>query len=168
MAMEYPLEIDIEQMHVSDLDRVLEIEALSYPTPWSRRAFQSELTDNTYAYYFVARHAGVIIGYVGMWVILDEAHITNIAVHPGFRRKAIGRRMLMAMFEEAKRRGATRMTLEVRVSNFSAQALYRDLGFVDRGIRKGYYSDTNEDAIIMWKDSLGPAKPKAERLKWMI
>lgn len=168
MAMEYTLEIDIEQMHVSDLDRVLEIEGLSYPTPWSRRAFQSEITDNTYAYYFVARHAGVVIGYVGMWVILDEAHITNIAVHPDFRRKAIGRRMLMAMFEEAKRHGATRMTLEVRVSNYGAQALYKDLGFVNRGVRKGYYSDTNEDAYIMWKDALGPAKPKVERLKWMI
>ncbi len=162
------LDISIEQMRVSDIDRVLEIEALSYPTPWSRRAFQSELTDNAYAHYYVARCNGEIVGYVGMWVILDEAHITNIAVHPDFRRKGIGRRLLKAMFEEAKTYGGTRMTLEVRVSNYSAQTLYRELGFVDRGIRKGYYSDTNEDAIIMWKDSLGPTKPKEERLRWMV
>jgi len=161
------LDITIEPMRVSDLDRVLEIEAVSYPTPWSRRAFQSELTENSYAHYFVARHNGEIVGYVGMWTILEEAHITNIAVHPDFRRKGVGRRMLLAMFEEAKRYGCTRMTLEVRVSNYSAQALYKELGFVNRGIRKGYYSDTNEDAYIMWKDDLGPARPKEERLRWM-
>ncbi len=160
-------EICIEKMRVWDLDRVLEIEALSYPTPWSRRAFQSELTDNTYAHYYVARRGDQIAGYVGMWVILDEAHITNIAVHPDERRKGIGRAMLAAMFERAKSLGGTRMTLEVRVSNHTAQRLYKELGFVERGIRKGYYSDTNEDAIIMWKDDLGPSVPMKDRLKWM-
>jgi len=158
----------IEKMTLQDLDRVLEIEAQSYKTPWSRRAFTSEITENTYAHYYVARSGGKIVGYVGMWVILDEAHITNIAVDPAYRRKGIGQKMLEAMFEKAKGFGASRMTLEVRVSNTGAQALYKKLGFQDRGLRKGYYTDTNEDAIIMWKDDLGPQKPKEEQVKWMV
>lgn len=162
------IDIRIEQMTQSDLDRVLEIEALSYKTPWSRRAFSSELTENSYAHYYVAKVDGKIVGYVGMWVILDEAHITNIAVDPAYRRKGIGQRMLESMFEKAKGFGATRMTLEVRVSNTGAQTLYKKLGFVDRGLRKGYYTDSNEDAIIMWKDDLGPQKPKEEQVKWMV
>ena len=162
------LEIKIEKMTPADLDRVMEIEALSYRTPWSRRAFMSELTENSYAHYFVARHEGKIIGYVGMWVILEEAHITNIAVDPAYRRKKVAWRLLEDMFRRAKELGATRMTLEVRVSNVNAQDLYRKLGFVDRGIRKGYYTDTNEDAIIMWKDDLGPGKPKQDQVKWMV
>jgi ribosomal-protein-alanine N-acetyltransferase len=162
------LDMRIDKMTLADLDRVLEIEALSYKTPWSRRAFTSEVTENSYAHYFVARHEGKIVGYVGMWVILDESHITNIAVDPEFRRHRIGQRLLLAMFEKAKEYGASRMTLEVRVTNTGAQTLYRNLGFADRGLRKGYYTDTNEDAIIMWKDDLGPQKPKAEQVKWMV
>ena len=162
------LEIEIEKMTPADLDRVMEIETLSYRTPWSRRAFLSELTENSYAHYFVARHRGKIVGYVGMWVILEEAHITNIAVDPAYRRQKVAWRLLEDMFRRAKELGATRMTLEVRVSNVNAQDLYRKLGFVDRGIRKGYYTDTNEDAIIMWKDDLGPQKPKQDQVKWMV
>ncbi len=158
----------LEKMTLADLDRVLEIEAKSYQTPWSRRAFTSEITDNSYAYYFALRAGDKIIGYVGMWVILDEAHITNIAVDPAYRRRGLGEMMLVRMFEKAKEHGASRMTLEVRVSNTGAQALYRKLGFADRGLRKGYYTDSNEDAIIMWKDDLGPQKSKEEKVKWMV
>lgn len=160
--------IVIEKMTTADLARVLEIEAQAYKTPWSRRAFTSEITENSYAYYYVCRKDGKIVGYVGMWVILDEAHITNIAVDPAYRRQGLGELMLRTMFEKAKGYGAARMTLEVRVSNLGAQALYRKLGFVDRGLRKGYYTDSNEDAIIMWKDDLGPQKPKEEQVKWMV
>lgn len=167
-ALESLLDIDIQKMTVRDLDRVLEIEVRSYSTPWSRRAFSSEVTDNTYAHYFVARNKGKIVGYVGMWVILDEAHITNIAVDPDFRRQKVGQRLLEDMFRKAKDLGATRMTLEVRVSNTGARDLYKKLGFVDRGLRKGYYQDSNEDAIIMWKDDLGPATPKEDQVKWMV
>lgn len=163
-----PVNIEIEPMTLQHLDRVLEIEALSYSTPWSKRAFVSEVTDNSYAYYYVARKDGIIVGYVGMWVILEEAHITNIAVAPDYRRLGIGQAMLEAMFSKAREKGATRMTLEVRVSNLGAQALYRKLGFADRGIRKGYYTDSNEDAIIMWKDDLGPQKPRERRVRWMV
>lgn len=162
------LEMTVDKMTVKDLDRVMEIEAVSYPTPWSRRAFESELTENAYACYFVARHDGEIIGYVGMWVILDEAHITNIAVHPDHRRCGAGRMLLESMFERARDKGATKMTLEVRASNLAAQNLYRKLGFVARGIRKGYYTDLNEDAIVMWKDDLGPSKPLEQRVRWLV
>lgn len=161
-------DIQIEKMTLDDLDRILEIEVLSYKTPWSRRAFTSEITENSYAHYFVSRHEGEIVGYVGMWVILDESHITNIAVDPAYRRQRVGKRMLEAMFDKAKEYGATRMTLEVRASNIGAQDLYRKLGFADRGLRKSYYADTNEDAIIMWKDDLGAQKPKEDQVKWMV
>ena len=80
----------------------------------------------------------------------------------------IGQRMLEVRFDKARHYGATRMTLEVRVTNSGAHTLYKKLGFVERGLRKGYYTDTNEDAIIMWKDDLGPQKPKAEQVKWMV
>lgn len=161
-------DIKLEPMTLKDLDRVLQIESRSYQHPWSRRAFVSEVTDNDYAYYYVARLGDVIVGYVGMWIILEEAHITNIAVDPDYRRLGIGRYMLETMFDRAREHGATRMTLEVRVSNVTAQNLYKKLGFAERGIRKGYYTDTHEDAIVMWKEDLGPQKPKAGRVKWMV
>jgi ribosomal-protein-alanine N-acetyltransferase len=161
-------QIRIEPMTLKDLDRVLEIESRSYPTPWSRRAFVSEVTDNSYAYYYVARKGDLIVGYVGMWVILEEAHITNIAVDPDYRRLGLGRLMLETMFDRAREHGATRMTLEVRVSNITAQSLYKKLGFTERGIRKGYYTDIQEDAIIMWKDDLGSQKPRESQVKWMV
>lgn len=160
--------IRIEPMSLKDLDRVLEIESRSYQAPWSRRAFVSEVTDNSYAYYYVAKRGDTIVGYVGMWIILEEAHITNIAVDPDWRRLGIGRYMLETMFDRAREHGATKMTLEVRVSNITAQNLYRKLGFEERGIRKGYYTDTHEDALIMWKEDLGPQKPRADQVKWMV
>jgi ribosomal-protein-alanine N-acetyltransferase len=162
------LDIEIDRMTLGDLDRVLEIEGVSYRTPWSRRAFTSEITENSYAHYVVARHQARIIGYVGMWVILEEAHITNVAVDPAYRRQKVAQRLLRDMFRRARDLGATRMTLEVRVSNTGAQDLYKKMGFADRGRRKGYYTDTNEDAVIMWKDGLGPQKAKEDQVKWMV
>ncbi len=155
-------------MALKDVDEVLEVERQSYPTPWSRSAFISELTANIYAHYYVTRCKEQVVGYFGMWVFFDEAHLTNIAVCPQLRRKGIGERMLKFALAEAVRLGATKMTLEVRLSNHGAQNLYRKLGFVDRGIRKGYYTDTNEDAIIMWKDNLGPKTAEKNRVKWML
>ncbi len=166
--MSSPKNLIISKMILTDLDEVLSIEHLSYPTPWSRRAFYSELTGNMYAHYFTARIEGGLVGYFGMWIFFDEAHITNIAVHPDFRRQGIGEQMMRFAFEKAKELGAAKMTLEVRLSNHGAQHLYRKLGFQDRGIRKGYYTDTDEDAIIMWKDDLGPRKPQQDRVKWMM
>ena len=152
-------EITVTEMTLADLDRVIEIEEKSFPTPWSRKAFYCELTQNIYAHYVVARCDGEVIGYGGMWVILDEAHVTNIAVHRDFRRRGIGRRILQELMNRARSRGAVRMTLEVRKSNIGAQRLYEQMGFVAKGLRKGYYSDLKEDAIIMWKDDLMEARP---------
>jgi len=144
----------LREMTVDDLADVHEVERLSFPTPWSTNAFLRELTENIYADYIVAAVRGRVIGYAGMWVVIDEAHVTNIAVHPEFRGRGIGERLLCELFVRAKARGARRMTLEVRPSNEVARHLYEKHGFVARGLRKGYYSDTGEDAIIMWKYDL--------------
>jgi ribosomal-protein-alanine N-acetyltransferase len=142
----------ITEMELRHIPGVLEIERRSFPTPWSERAFVSELTQNAYAHYIVALRGGRVVGYGGMWLILDEAHVTNIAVHPQERRQGLGRRLLQELERRAQAHGCQRMTLEVRPSNVVAQHLYRSMGFVVRGLRPGYYTDTHEDAIIMWKE----------------
>lgn len=141
-------------MRQEDLDHVIEIESASFPTPWSRNAFASELFHNSRACYLVASVGERVVGYIGTWLILDEAHVTNIAVHPDYRRQGIGETLLRSMMTVAASRGAKRMTLEVRVSNRPAQRLYEKLGFARIGLRRGYYHDNNEDAIIMWKEGL--------------
>ena len=154
-------EIRIEPMTPGDVPLVLAIERRSFPTPWSERAFVSELRDNLYADYIVARHRGRLVGYAGMWCILDEAHVTTIAVDPEYRGRGVGNRLLTALEERALRYGCRRMTLEVRVSNHVAQRLYRRHGFRPCGLRRGYYVDNGEDAIIMWRDRLDPPGPVA-------
>ncbi|MFZ5648247.1 MAG: ribosomal protein S18-alanine N-acetyltransferase [Bacillota bacterium] len=134
------------------LDQVLNIETRSFPTPWSLRAFQFEVTENDFAVYIVAQIEGKVVGYAGMWIVLDEAHITNVAVHPEYRGTGYGRALMVELVGRAAVMGAVKITLEVRVSNIAARNLYRSMGFVERGIRKKYYSDNNEDAIIMWLD----------------
>ncbi|QIA26327.1 ribosomal protein S18-alanine N-acetyltransferase [Thermaerobacter sp. PB12/4term] len=156
-----PGEIRIDPMTPGDLPLVLAIERRSFPTPWSERAFASELRDNLYADYIVARRGHRLVGYAGMWCILDEAHVTTIAVDPEFRGRGIGNRLLTALEERALRYGCRRMTLEVRVSNHVAQRLYLRHGFRPCGIRRGYYVDNGEDAIIMWRDRLDPPGPVA-------
>lgn len=147
-------EVYLRDMTVDDLGGVHEVERLSFKTPWSTNAFLRELTENIYADYLVAMVGDRVVGYAGMWVVIDEAHVTNVAVHPDFRGRHIGERMMFDLFARAKQRGAARMTLEVRTSNDVAKHLYEKHGFVARGLRKNYYSDTGEDAIIMWKYDL--------------
>lgn len=148
-------ETAIHPMTPADLDQVMEVERLSYLTPWSREAFESELVQR-YTVYLVARAQGRVVGFAGMHVLWEFAHVTNIAVHPEFRGRGIGERLLRELIRIGARRGATRMTLEVRAGNAPAQALYRKLGFVTEpgAVRRGYYTDTGEDAIIMWKEPL--------------
>jgi ribosomal-protein-alanine N-acetyltransferase len=136
-------------MNSGDLDRVVAIETLSFPTPWSRNAFESEL-DNDFALYLVAETDGLVIGYAGMWVIMDEGHITNVAVHPEHRGCRTAKSLLLKLIGWGVLRGVRRVTLEVRPSNRAALNLYYRMGFVPAGRRKGYYSDTGEDAVIMW------------------
>ncbi|ASS77269.1 ribosomal-protein-alanine N-acetyltransferase [Tumebacillus algifaecis] len=139
-------------MVLEDLDRVMEIEHQSFTLPWSREAYEAELTKNHFAKYLVATLGDVVVGYAGMWVILDEAHITNIAIDPSVRGRQLGERLMREMMAWSMANGAERMTLEVRVSNLPAQKLYDKLGFQSYGIRKGYYTDNNEDAMIMWAE----------------
>lgn len=143
------------EMDVRHIPAILEIERRSFPTPWSERAFVSELTQNAYAHYIVALGGERVVGYAGMWLVLDEAHVTNIAVHPDHRGRHVGELLLVELQRRASEQGCTRMTLEVRPSNAVAQHLYRKHGFAPKGLRPGYYTDTHEDAIIMWKDDLG-------------
>ncbi len=145
------MEISLVAMKNSHLDGVMEIENQSFPTPWSKTAFYHEIAANDFAYYIVAMAGNKVAGYAGMWVILDEGHITTLAVHPDFRGQGIGTRLLNELIAEAGRRRCEKMTLEVRPSNDQALKLYEKNGFVSYGVRPGYYSDTGEDAVIMWK-----------------
>jgi len=146
----------IRRMRPEDLDEVMAIEEASFPTPWSRAAYRRELGDNAYAHYLVACIGEAIVGYGGMWVVLDEAHITTLAVAPAMRGRGLGSRVLGALIELAAGLGATRATLEVRRSNLVAQRLYVRHGFVVRGVRRKYYTDTGEDALIMEKEAIRP------------
>ncbi|TLS35280.1 ribosomal protein S18-alanine N-acetyltransferase [Pseudalkalibacillus caeni] len=143
-------QITFRLMTIEDIDAILEIENKSFPNPWSRTAFYNELVTNHFATYMVVEVNGNIAGYCGVWVIVDEAHITNIALLPEYRGRQIGEMLLVKMVNLAKELGAEKVTLEVRVSNYIAQGLYRKLGFQDGGIRKNYYSDNSEDALVMW------------------
>ena len=144
--------IELQNMSFEDIDQVCEIENLSFATPWSRESFESELSKNSLAKYIVAKVDGKVAAYGGMWIVLDEAHITNIAVHPDYRGQKIGEKLVRAMLQTAKESGTAHITLEVRASNEVARNLYKKLDFKDSGIRKGYYADTGEDAVIMWKE----------------
>jgi ribosomal-protein-alanine N-acetyltransferase len=148
------MEVKFIEMDIAHIPEVLNIERASFPTPWSQQAFTYEILHNNFGYYVVAMDDGKVIGYGGMWLILDEAHITNIAVSPLSRGKKVGLMLMSYLMIKAVELGAVRMTLEVRPSNQVARNLYKKLGFEERGLRKNYYSDTNEDAIIMWKDDL--------------
>ncbi len=139
-------------MTVDDIPMVQLVERKCFTTPWSRNIFISEVTRNDNAIYIVAVVGERIVGYAGIWIILDEGHITNIAVDPAFQRQGIGQGLLDVLTHAAVQRGVIAMTLEVRVSNTGAQALYSKLGFVPNGIRKQYYQDDKEDALIMWRE----------------
>ncbi len=140
----------IRYMVKEDIDEVLVVESKSFATPWSRTAFLNEIVHNQFAHYLVIEHEGVIIGYCGVWIIVDEAHITNIAIDPKYRGLKLGEQLLIHAIELARTLGGAKMTLEVRVSNHVAQGLYSKLGFQPGGIRKQYYTDNQEDALVMW------------------
>lgn len=144
-----PAAIELTRMRRRHLRRVLSIEARVYPRPWSMSLFLSELAQRTTRSYLVAKHEGDVIGYAGMMFTGKEAHVTNIAVDPDFHVRKVGSRLLLTIITEAVARGAEVISLEVRVTNEAAQAMYRKFGFVTAGIRKGYYIETNEDALVM-------------------
>ncbi|QQZ07573.1 ribosomal protein S18-alanine N-acetyltransferase [Heyndrickxia oleronia] len=144
------MDIQLRKATLADLDGIMEVEVQSFTLPWSREAFYNEFVVNHFAVYFVLEDKERIIGYCGVWLVVDEAHITNIAVLPEYRGQKLGELLLRSMMEFASESGAKSMTLEVRVSNTIAQSLYKKLGFFEGGIRKNYYSDNQEDALVMW------------------
>lgn len=137
-------------MEEKDIDQIMKIEHESFSLPWSRESFENELRNNHFAVYIVMEDEENVFGYCGMWLIIDEAHITNIALLPQYRGKKLGEALLKELLRVAKEKGAASATLEARVSNTVAQSLYRKFGFQDGGIRKNYYADNQEDALVMW------------------
>lgn len=139
-------------MQLEDIEQIVEIEHESFTTPWTADTFYSELIYNQFAHYLVMEMDGMIVGYGGMWLIMDEAHITNIAIREKYRGRKLGELLMSRLQQYAIELNMKKMTLEVRVSNLIAQRLYAKFKFRAVGVRKGYYTDNNEDAIIMWAD----------------
>lgn len=154
-------EIIIRRMTMADVDGVAAVEAATFPTPWSRDAFASEMK-NVAARYLVAEQDGRVIGFAGAWIILDESHITNIAVYKEERGQGIGRKLTEGLMQYLSNLGAAYATLEVRKSNEVAQNLYKSLGFIKLGVRKRYYEDNGEDALIMVCDHMPEVDPDFE------
>jgi [ribosomal protein S18]-alanine N-acetyltransferase len=153
----------VDPMRMEDVGAVHEIERLSFRTPWPAYAFEQELKGNRLARYLVARAGDAVVGFAGVWLMVDDAHITTFGVHPDWRRQGIGRQLLLNLAELSIAIGALRMTLEVRPSNVAAQALYRSFGFDVAGRRPGYYTDDGEDALVMTTPDL-PSQPMQDLL----
>lgn len=147
MAVSTPVRLD--PMALGDLPAVQEIERLSFSSPWPAYALEQELTANRLARYVVARAGDTIVAFAGVWLMVDDAHITTFSVHPEWRRRGVGPQLLMGVADLAREIGARRLTLEVRASNEAAQRLYERFGFEIVGRRPAYYTDNGEDALIM-------------------
>jgi len=149
-----PSRFTIRSMATSDIAAVARIERASFSTVWPSDAFFNELNTNKLAHYFVGRFDDRIVAYGGIWVIMEDSHVTTLAVDSDYRGRGFGEVLLLRLIDEAMDRGAAWMTLEVRESNAVAQRLYRKYGFTTVTMRTGYYSDDNESALIMWAGSL--------------
>jgi ribosomal-protein-alanine N-acetyltransferase len=145
-----PLEVHLVPMRRRHLRSVVRIEAQVYPRPWTQSLFVSELALRSTRAYFVAKVGREVVGYGGLMLSMNDGHVTTIAVDPAWQRHSIGTRLLLALAREAIVRNATALTLEVRLSNRGAQEMYKRFGFMPVGVRKGYYADTGEDALVMW------------------
>ncbi len=141
----------IRDMCAADIEQILEIERQSFQSPWSRAAFESELK-NLLAHYLLLVEDDKVIGYAGFWQILDEGHITNVALLPTYRGRGLAKRLIGQLIDRARQLNIVQMTLEVRPSNAVARQLYTSFGFSVEGRRPRYYSDSGEDALIMWLD----------------
>ncbi len=147
--------LEIRPMILEDLPRVMEIEKKSFIAPWAERIFRQELTRNRRARYLVVIRDKCLVGYVGMWLLSEELHITSLAVDPQYRCRGIARILIQQVYGAAREHEKERITLEVRASNQEARYLYRKEGFYESAIRPGYYSDNQEDAIIMTRKLKG-------------
>jgi ribosomal-protein-alanine N-acetyltransferase len=158
MVARPPLKVAIEPMRLDDLAPVQLIEKASFSAPWPPHAYRTELESNRLAHYLVVRVGSTVVGYAGLWLMVDEGHITTFAIHPAWRRQKLGERLLIALLDLASDRHAREATLEVRLSNLPARRLYEKYGFRPVGLRPRYYSDNNEDALIMTTDALDSAR----------
>jgi len=163
MVARPPLKVAVSPMTAADIPAVHVIEQASFRTPWPAYAFRQELETNRLARYLVARVGDEVVAYAGVWLMVDEAHITTFAVIPGWRRRGIGSALLQAVMDLAIEMGAVEGTLEVRLSNLEARRLYEKYGFRPVGVRPRYYSDNGEDALIMTTDRLDSPRMR-ERL----
>lgn len=143
--------VKIVPMQEAHIDGVVAVEQATFSVPWTRQDFEREVKENAMAIYFVAVDGEKVVGYAGMWHVITEGHVTNVAVLQEYRRQGIGDLLMNSLEQVALEREMIGITLEVRVSNEPAQRLYEKYGFHSEGIRKNYYADTHEDAIIMWK-----------------
>ena len=142
---------EIIPMTEAHLEGVLAVEEAVFSIPWTRQDFEREIKENALAVYFVAKADDKIVGYAGMWHVVTEGHITNVAVLEEYRKQGIGHGLMDALEQVAAEREMIGITLEVRISNSAAQHLYHEHGYRPEGLRKNYYPDTKEDAVIMWK-----------------
>lgn len=149
-----PNSIEVCNLTLNDIDDVMVVEKLSFSIPWSKQAFIEEVTNNKFARYIIAKLDGKTVGYAGLWKVLNEGHITNVAVHPEYRRSGVGFMLVKGLIELSIKENIDKLTLEVRRSNIAAQNLYAKFGFKVEGFRKEYYADNKEDAIIMWKENV--------------
>ncbi|MFN8622263.1 MAG: ribosomal protein S18-alanine N-acetyltransferase [Chloroflexota bacterium] len=149
-----PIRLRVEPMSLSDIPAVHDIERASFPVPWPANAFRQELETNKLARYLVVRAGERTVAYGGIWLMVDEAHVTTFAVLPSWRRRGVGARLMLALMELAADVGARELTLEVRLSNIAARTLYQRFGFRPVGVRPRYYSDNGEDALIMTTDPI--------------
>ena len=148
--------MNIRRMTLADVEAVQAIEQATFAMPWSLQSFRDEMERNACARYLVAEDNGQVVGYAGAWMIFEEAHITNVAVEKNRRGQGIGRALMVALMQYAANLGVQYMTLEVRRSNLTAQALYQSLGFIQLSVRKHYYEDNGEDALLMVCDHMPP------------
>lgn len=145
-------ELIVRRAEAKDVDRIAELEIECFTTPWTRESVYQDVVENPRALYVVAEIEGLVIGYAGIWSIVDEGHITNVAVDPKFRKLHVGSAIISVLLDVTQKAGVERHTLEVRRSNEAAIKLYEKFGFEVAGERKGYYQDEGEDALIMWRE----------------
>ncbi|MEC5425899.1 ribosomal protein S18-alanine N-acetyltransferase [Virgibacillus sp. C22-A2] len=143
-------ELVIRKMELDDIEQVMIVEKASFATPWNAAIFNQEITDNRHAHYFIIEVDKSIVGYAGIWIVMDDAQITNIAVLPSYRGMKLGEKLFQYTLQFAVKMGVTRLSLEVRESNVVAKKMYSKFGLVPGGIRKNYYTDNQEDALVMW------------------
>ena len=143
-------EFVIQEMTGNDIDAVLELDLKCFSAPWNREIYEKEVNENDFAHYFIIKTDEKVIGYVGLWLVLEDAQVTNIAIAPEFRGYGIGEQLFGFALQFLLKQGAKQLSLEVRKSNEVAQNLYKKFGLQKGGVRKNYYPDNGEDAFVMW------------------